>query len=121
MPAVGPGAIDPPFLHQDDHPIGPQLGRGRNLEGRLPRAIDLAKNHQWAQAQSEQPTTRGEVDPDASRGYDYEVINAQSREIGVAGRLSHVEDLAEIRCRPLRRFRGDRKSTRLNSSHGYIS
>src|ERR1041385_1037344 len=45
-----------------------------------------------------------EVAPDASRGYDYEVINAISQDIWVAGRPSHVADLAEIRCRPLRQI-----------------
>src|SRR4051812_42627241 len=95
-----------PLHHQDDHSIGPQLGRDGHRRGRLPRAIDPAEGHQSAQAQSVHLTPPGEVDPEASRRSKYEVINALSRDIGVAEKSSHIKDLAEIRCRLLHRFRG---------------
>src|SRR3954468_12133180 len=95
-----------PLHRQDDHPIGPQLGRDGCRHGRLPRAIDPAEGHQSAQAQSVHLTPPGEVDPEASRRSKYEVINALSRNIGMAEKSSHIKDLAEISCRLLRRFRG---------------
>src|SRR3954469_5051322 len=95
-----------PLHRQDDHPIGPQLGRDGRRHGRLPRAIDLAEGHQSAQVQSVHLTPPGEVDPEASWRSKYEVINALSRDIRVGEKSSHIKDLAEIRCRLLYRFRG---------------
>src|SRR3954451_16121253 len=84
-------------LHrQGSYLIGPQLGRDGHWHGRLPRAIDPTKDHQSAQAQSAHLTTPGEVDPEASRRSKYEVINALSRDIGVAERSSHIKDMADI-------------------------
>src|SRR4051812_24293391 len=105
-----------PLHRHDDHPIGPQLGRDGQWHGRLPRAINPTKDHQSAQAQSAHLTTPEEVDPEASRRSKYEVINALSRDIGVAERSSHIKDMAEIRCRLLHRSRELTDKTLLPSS-----
>src|SRR2546429_1364851 len=41
--------------------------------------------------------------------------------VGIAPTLGSVEEIRELRDRGEAPARGDRKSTRLNSSHGYIS
>ena len=75
-----------------------------------PGQSTLSGSHQSAQAQSAHLTLRGKLTRSHSER-QVQVINARSRDIGVAGRPSHIQDLAEMRCRPLRRFRGQDDKT----------
>src|SRR2546430_2994007 len=49
------------------------------------------------------------------------IVNDFHDEIRITSRQAVLEEIARLQCQPIRLDSGDRKSTRLNSSHSQIS